>query len=329
MEYTSFDNYMKQRFGGKVYRLSLSTGCTCPNRDGKAGSGGCIFCSAGGSGEFAAKYNSTPDLINPDAVMISDGIIDSVNHQIEEAKSRVASKLSHNFAGYMAYFQSFTNTYFRNQEEFEDVKARFFAAAGHPEIVALAIATRPDALPQSVLDMLAELSTIKPVIVELGLQTMHEKTASLINRGYTTDIYDRAVCKLHAISIGVVTHMIIGLPGETEEMMAETLRHIVDVSMGSSKPDMKMADMPDGVKIQLLHVLKGSRLAEMIENKDVNIHEYSLEEYSDLLTRLVPLIPKEMVVHRLTGDPPKSLLISPLWAADKKRVLNTIKKALG
>jgi len=194
MSYLSFDNYMKQRFGGKVYRLSLSTGCTCPHRsDGK---GGCIFCSAGGSGEFATA--PAP-----------------IDVQIEMAKQKVASKLSHNFAGYMAYFQSYTNTYFRDDKEFDDVKSKFFSAAMHPEVVAVAIATRPDCLPDKVIDMLSELNGIKPVIVELGLQTMHDNTASLINRGYPTSVYDDAVVRLHSKGIGVVTHVIIGLPDET------------------------------------------------------------------------------------------------------------------
>jgi len=326
MGYTSFDNYMKQRFGGKVYRLSLSTGCTCPNRDGKCGLGGCIFCSEGGSGDFAV------------------GISTSVNAQIEDAKAKVASKLSHSFAGYMAYFQSFTNTYFHDDEEFEGVKAMFFAAAEHPEVVAISIATRPDCLPQYVLDMLSSLNKIKPVLVELGLQTIHEETALLINRGYETSVYDKAVAELHSLGIVVVTHMIIGLPGETEEMMEATLRHIVSVSAAQgamatgsapaaittdSEQGTETAYMPGGIKIQLLHVLKNTRLAEMIENGDVHVHEYSLEEYVTLLSRLIPIVPQKMVVHRITGDPPKNLLISPLWTADKKKVLNTIKTALG
>ena len=291
MKYRSFDNEMKERYGGKIYRLSLSSGCTCPNRDGTLGYGGCIFCSAGGSGDFASGSEL------------------SIDEQIEEAKKRVEKKLSKNFAGYAAYFQSFTNTY----GAVDELERKFLEAINHPEIVALSIATRPDCLPDDIMEMLERLNRIKPVWVELGLQTASDETAKLINRGYKTSVYDDAVVRLHKAGIEVITHVIIGLPGENEEMIKDTVRHVADV--GS-----------DGIKLQLLHILKGTKLAEMWERDKSIVHEYSLEEYALLLKALTALLPETMVVHRLTGDAPKRLLLSPMWTADKKRVINRIKE---
>ena len=290
-----FDTAMKERFGGKVYRLSLSTGCTCPNRDGSIGTGGCIFCSEGGSGDFAARGTD-------------------VRIQIEEAKKRVSSKLTKNFRGYVAYFQSFTNTYARTEEEFRALRDQFFTAAMQPEILAVSIATRPDCLPEKTVQMLAELNRIKPVWVELGLQTIHEKTAGLILRGYSLPVYDRAVWDLKEAGIEVIVHLIIGLPGETEEMIKETVRHVAQQKV-------------DGVKFQLLQVLSGTRLKEMLDAGSISVPEYSPEEYARLLRELAQMLPEETVIHRFTGDAPKKLLVSPLWTADKKRVLNTISAA--
>lgn len=280
------NDYLRATFGCKVYKISLSARVTCPNRDGTLGTGGCIFCSEGGSGEFAACAQL------------------GIPEQIAQAKARVAAKAGPD-AKYIAYFQSYTNTY-------GDPKylERIFREAMDPkEIVALSVGTRPDCLPEEILDMLERLSRIKPVWVELGLQTIHERSAKYIRRGYELPVYDDAVQKLHARGIHVITHLILGLPGESHEDMKKSLEHVVNV--GS-----------DGVKLQLLHVLKGTDLAEKYAAGRVPVMEF--EEYIDLLCELVPLIPHEMVIHRLTGDGDKKLLIAPLWSADKKRVLNKV-----
>lgn len=303
MAFISFDSEMKERFGGKVYRLSLSTGCTCPNRDGKCGTGGCIFCSAGGSGEFA------------------EAAVLPVEIQIEKAKEKVAGKLSRNFAGYLAYFQSFTNTYIHDAGELEKLRKMFMTAIGHREILGLSIATRPDCLDDAVMEMLSELNRIKPVWVELGLQTCNDGTAAYINRGYKTEVYDEAVDRLHKEGIAVITHVIIGLPGEDENMAAETLRHVIDKSEQRGDKIIR-----DGVKLTLLYVLKGTRLEKMISEGMAVIREYSLEEYAGVLKKLLMMIPTDMTVHRITGDPPKALLISPKWTADKKKTLNYLRK---
>ena len=288
-----FDEAMKQRFGGKVYRLSLSSGCTCPNRDGKIGTGGCIFCSEGGSGDFASSA-ALP-----------------IPQQIEEAKQRVASKLSGNFAGYIAYFQSFTNTY----GDPEILRGKFTEAILRPEILALSVATRPDCLPEEMVEMLRDLRRIKPVWVELGLQTIHEDTAARIHRGYPLSVYEDAVTRLKAAGLEVITHIIIGLPGENDDRVRDTLRYVCSGPI-------------DGIKLQLLHVLKDTRLAQMFAENPDCIHHYTLEEYAGLIAELARMIPDNITVHRLTGDAPKKLLIAPLWSADKKRVLNTIRHEL-
>ena len=282
------NDYLQATFGCKVYKLSLSARVTCPNRDGKLGTGGCIFCSAGGSGEFAACADR------------------SIPEQIAEAKARVAAKVRGEVK-YIAYFQSYTNTY--GDVEYLE---RVFREAMEPEEVAvLSVGTRPDCLPEEILDMLERLNRIKPVWVELGLQTIHARSAEYIRRGYELPVYDAAVRELHKRGISVITHLILGLPGETHEDMKASLKHVVNV--GS-----------DGVKLQLLHVLKGTDLADEYAAGKVPVMEF--EEYIDLLCELVPLVPKEMVIHRLTGDGDKKLLIAPLWSADKKRVLNEVKR---
>ena len=305
MPYNSFNNAMRERFGGKVYRLSLSSGCTCPNRDGRCGTGGCIFCSEGGSGEFAQSSVLPIDV------------------QIEKAKKLVAGKISADTAGYIAYFQSFSNTYVHNEDEYNKLREAFYSAIRHKDILGLSIATRPDCLDNDILGLLDELNRIKPVWVELGLQTSDDKTAKLINRGYVTAVYDDAVRKLHRIGIEVITHIIIGLPGETFETVRTSLKHAV--SLSEERQD---RGLHDGIKLTLLYVLKKTRLYEMVQRGEINLHEYTLEEYSDVLKKLLEMIPEDMIVHRITGDPPKSLLISPLWAADKKRVLNYLKNKI-
>lgn len=244
--YHSFDDEMKSRFGGKVYRLSLSAAKTCPNRDGHCGTGGCIFCSAGGSGDFAEAADT------------------DIYSQIERAKERVKHKLSRNFAGYMAYFQSFTETY-GDQHHLESC---FRRAAEHPDILALSIATRPDSIEDHMLSVLADINRHKPVYVELGLQTIHEDTAEYINRGYKLPVFEECFRRLKAAGLRVVVHVIIGLPGEDAERTRETVRYLAEL-----KTDMNIHEQGrscegsghiDGIKLQLLHVLKGTRLAELM-----------------------------------------------------------------
>jgi len=283
--YTALSPYLKQRFGCKVYKLSLSAGCTCPNRDGTLGTRGCIFCS--GSGEFAASGAA------------------SIPEQLEQAKLILGKKAQN--SRFIAYFQDFTNTY----GEVSRLEPLFLQAMEPDNVVAISIATRPDCLPEDILRMLSRLREKKPVFVELGLQTMHEATADYIRRGYPTPVFDAAVQTLHARSIEVVAHMILGLPGETPEMIVQTARHLGKTGV-------------DGVKLHLLHVLHGTDLAQAYEKGLVPI--LSMDEYITLLERCLAVLPPRVVIHRLTGDGAKRDLIAPLWSADKKRVLNEIRR---
>ena len=288
MKYTTLNSYLKEKFGCKVYKISLDCGFTCPNRDGTLGYGGCIFCSEGGSGDFAESRTL------------------GVTEQIESGKEKVKNKIKS--GKYIAYFQAFTNTY-ANVNTLEKI---FSEAINHPDIVALSIATRPDCLEQKKVELLSRLNKIKPIFVELGLQTVNEKTAKYIRRGYTLDVYDDTVERLHEQGINVVTHIIIGLPYETKEDMLSSVKYVCKVT--------------DGIKLQLLHILKGTDLA-----KDYFEHKFeilSLEEYTNIIAECVKIIPKNVVIHRLTGDGAKKDLIAPLWSADKKKVLNTINKRL-
>ena len=287
--YHSLDYHFKSIFGEKVYRLSLNGGMTCPNRDGHLSTGGCIFCSAGGSGDFAAS----PAL--------------SITEQIEEAKLRVAGKTK--CTKYIAYFQAYTNTY----APVEYLRKIFSEAIGHPDIVALSIATRCDCLPVDVLDLLEELNQSKPVWVELGLQTIHAKSLELIRSGFTLAQYNEAITNLHARGIPVITHLILGLPGETKEDILASLSYVSKLPVS-------------GLKLQLLHILRDTELARYYE--DNPFWTFSLEEYCDFIVDCIELLPPEMVLHRITGDGPRKLLIAPLWSTDKKRVLNTIHKRL-
>ena len=283
------NEYYRQRFGCKVYKLALDGGMTCPNRDGTKGSRGCIFCSGAGSGDFAAARDR------------------SVTDQIEAAKARVAAKLKQ--GRYIAYFQSFTNTY----APVPYLEALFTEAMAHPEVCALAVATRPDCLPEEVLALLARLDRVKPVIVELGLQTIHPATAQRIRRGYPLSDYDRAVEQLKALGLHTVVHVILGLPGETEQMTVQTCAY---VGRSGAK----------GVKLQLLHVLEGTDLAPLWRAGQVPLP--SLEDYARLLGRCLAALPEDMVIHRLTGDGPKKDLLAPLWTGDKKHVLNYVNRCL-
>jgi len=279
---------MRRRFGRKMYKVALDGGFTCPNRDGTLGFGGCIFCSGRGSGDFTF---SGEDLLS----------------QLDSGRALIAPK--NRGGGIIAYFQSFTNTYAPP----ERLRELFTPIAGHPEVDALAIATRPDCLPEPVLDLLAELNRIKPLWVELGLQTIHPKSAAYIRRGYELPAYDDAVKRLKQAGLETVTHMILGLPGESIADMAATAAYI-----GRSGAD--------GIKLQLLHVLRGTDLAADYEAGRVPV--MTLDQYIDALCACLQVLPERVVIHRLTGDGAKADLLAPLWSGDKKRVLNTIRQEL-
>ena len=286
MRYKTLNEHYREIYGCKVYKLSLDGGFTCPNRDGRLGVGGCIFCS--GSAEFAE--NGT-----------------DISEQLEKAKRRVAAK---NKGGkYIAYFQSFTNTY----APVERLRKLYYEAIAPEDIVGLAIGTRPDCLGEDVLQLLEEVNQIKPVSVELGLQTVHEASVSYIRRNYVNQSYFDAVRNLKARGIEVVTHLILGLPGETLEMMVESTRQAVNAGT-------------DGIKFHLLHVLENTDLAA-----DYRAGKFScltLEEYGDILAACIGVLMERVVVHRITGDGAKKNLIAPLWSGDKKRVLNYLNRRL-
>ncbi len=287
--YHSLDYALKQQFGEKVYKLTLNAGCTCPNRDGTLGTRGCLFCSEGGSGEFAAD----PTL--------------SITRQIEESKALLAAKRP--VQKYIAYFQAYTNTYgpIRRLEEV------FTEAASHPEIAALSIATRPDCLGPGVLTLLARLKRKKPLWIELGLQTIHGETAAFVRRGYDLPCYTRAVEELESLGIPIITHVILGLPGESLQQMLET------VSFVNALP-------VSGIKLQLLHILKHTDLADYYERHPFPL--FTLETYVQAVISCLEICRPDMVIHRLTGDGPKDLLVAPLWSSSKRHVLNTIHQTL-
>lgn len=280
--YHSLDYEMKKRFGTKVYKIALDGGMTCPNRDGTLGTRGCIFCSEGGSGDFASPLA-----------------------QLEEAAARIQKKLGTSQAAYIAYFQAYTNTY----APISYLRELFTAAISHPDVKVLSIATRPDCLSEEVLDLCAELNQRKPVWLELGLQTIHPQTARFIRRGYELDCFEDAVCRLRSRNLETIVHVILGLPDEDRQMMLDTVSYL-------AKCDIQ------GIKLQLLHVLKGTDLAEIYEKKPFPVME--MDEYLDLILDCIALIPPEIVIHRITGDGPKNLLIAPLWSANKRLVLNTL-----
>ena len=287
--YYSFNSYLKQTFGEKVYKISLNGGFTCPNRDGTLGTRGCIFCSEGGSGDFA-----------PDAVL-------PIGEQIEEGIRMIRQKTD--ASKYIAYFQAFTNTY----APYEKLHSLFYDAILRQEIVGLAVGTRPDCLPPDVLELLDELNQIKPVFVELGLQTIHEKTAHFIRRGYPLSCFEQAVKALHDLGINVVVHLILGLPGETEEMMLESVRYLNQLPV-------------NGVKFSLLHVLKHTDLGALYEKHPFPVYE--LDDYVDFVIRCIEELREDIVIHRLTGDGPKDLLIAPRWTLNKRKVLNEISRRM-
>jgi len=291
------NDYYRNRFGGKVYRVSLNGGMSCPNRDGTLDTRGCIFCSRGGSGDFAASASL------------------SVTEQLVQAKQKIAAKLPKNksrFAGYIAYFQAFTNTY----APVSYLRQIFTEAISDPEVVGLSIATRPDCLSPECVLLLSELNQIKPVYVELGLQTIHKSSAEFIRRGYPLEVYDDAVSRLQSHGILVITHVILGLPKESYADMVATVTHVVNTGV-------------HGIKLQLLHVLKDTDLADYYRSAPASEFScMSLDAYISVLQNLLPLIPDETVIYRLTGDGPKHSLIAPLWSGDKKNVLNTLHRQL-
>ncbi len=291
MRQKTVNEYLQEMYGKKLYKVSINAGFTCPNRDGTLGERGCIFCSGSGSGDFAESSEL------------------SVTEQIERGKQRVLAKTSGSFGGYIAYFQAFTNTY----APVEKLRALFTEAIDHPEVRILSVATRPDCLGPEVLDLLSELNEIKPVWVELGLQTIHEKTAAYIRRGYDLPVYDRAVKELKKRGLETIVHVILGLPGESREEMLESVRYVGESGV-------------QGIKLQLLHVLKGTDLAdEYAAGKFTCLSE---EEYVSLIKDALSVLPQNIVIHRMTGDGAKRDLIAPLWSADKKHVLNRLKREL-
>ena len=283
---------LQQRFGKKLYKLSLDGGMTCPNRDGTLGRGGCIFCSAGGSGDFAAPRQ------------------EDLNLQIQEAKAQIAGKAKDlEPPSYIAYFQSYTNTY----APLDHLEKLFFAAAAHPDTAVLSIATRPDCLAEPVIALLSKVNQIKPVWVELGLQTIHERAAEYIRRGYPLSCFEEAAENLRSRGIEVIVHTILGLPGESREDICATMEYLNEKDI-------------QGVKLQLLHVLKGTDLAYDYAAGKFRVFES--EEYLDVLIACLERLRPEIVIHRITGDGPKELLLAPLWASRKREVLNLLHRRM-
>ncbi|SEK35924.1 hypothetical protein SAMN02910377_00720 [Pseudobutyrivibrio ruminis] len=295
MEYTSLSDYLKEKYNIKVYKLSLSSGCSCPNRDGKISTGGCIFCSEGGSGDFASSYNT------------------DIEQQIIQAKSRVDQKISNKIPEserkYIAYFQSFTNTYGDEKR----LMKLFEETISFPYIVGISIGTRPDCLSDEMIAFLGKLNQKKEVWIELGLQTIHADTASFINRGYQLNVFEDAYKRLTDAGLKVVVHVILGLPGESTNDMIESVKYLSQLSPALF-----------GIKLQLLHILTGTKLADIYNENP--FHVFTLEEYCQVVGECLKVLPKETVIHRLTGDGPKKLLIAPLWSGNKKLVMNTMRK---
>lgn len=289
--YYSLDYYLKKTFGEKIYKVALDGGMSCPNRDGTVSTGGCIFCSNGGSGDFAIKHDKDND----------------ITRQIETGINSL--KANEKFVGekFIAYFQSFSNTY-APVSYLEDI---FLQAIDHPLISALSIGTRPDCFSSEIYDLIERLNHIKPVWVELGLQTKHEKTAEFINRGYTLEVFEKAVHELRKRNITVIVHVIIGLPGENADNLYETIDYLNQMDI-------------QGIKLQLLHILKDTALADLMGS----FHILTPDEYIDILCECIAKLSPDIVIHRLTGDGPKDLLIAPEWSKNKRQVLNTLSHEL-
>ena len=279
-----------QQYGEKVYKLSLSSGCTCPNRDGTLGYGGCTFCSEGGSGDFAAACAP-------------------IDEQLEEAKARIRNKTD--ARRFIAYFQSYTNTY----GDLDRLEALYTETLRHEEIEILSLGTRPDCLGEDVLAMLERLNAIKPVWIELGLQTIHERTAKAVHRGYDLSAFEEGYHALKALGLTVIVHVIFSLPGETKEDMLDTVRYLASLN-----------PPPDGVKLQMLHVLRSTQLGADYEKAPFPL--LTMEEYAELVAQSVRILPEKTVIHRLTGDAPGKLLIAPEWTRNKKKVLNAVNREI-
>lgn len=286
--YNTLNQHYKDKYGKKVLKLALGIGTTCPNRDGTIAYGGCTFC-ASGSGHFAS---SSADL--------------DIDQRLEEAKALLKNKTLTDTA-YIAYLQSYTNTY----GDFHYLKDVYYKLASRDDIVEISIATRPDCLPPEILDLLAEVNRIKPISIELGLQTIHESTAEKFNRGFKTEVFYKAVHDLKAIGLDVIVHLIFGLPGESKEQMLETVEAINLLPI-------------DGLKLQVLHVLKGTQMAKQFHQTE--FHLFEEEEWYDFLSEILPRIRPDIIIHRLTGDGPKASLIGPLWTGNKRQVLNKMKQ---
>ena len=289
--YYSLDYYLKKTFGEKIYKVALDGGMSCPNRDGTVSTDGCIFCSNGGSGDFAIKHDKDND----------------ITRQIETGINSL--KANEKFVGekFIAYFQSFSNTY-APVSYLEDI---FLQAIDHPLISALSLGTRPDCFSSEIYDLIERLNHIKPVWVELGLQTKHEKTAEFINRGYTLEVFEKAVHELRKRNITVIVHVIIGLPGENADNLYETIDYLNQMDI-------------QGIKLQLLHILKDTALADLMGS----FHILTPDEYIDILCECIAKLSPDIVIHRLTGDGPKDLLIAPEWSKNKRQVLNTLSHEL-
>lgn len=295
MSTLTLNHWLKKKFGCKVYKISLSTGCTCPNRDGRISTGGCTFCSAGGSGEFGQSQGS-------------------IEEQMENAIEKISSKLPKAIpVKFIAYFQSFTNTYETKEMTFEKLSDIFMKAQCDQRIAALSIGTRPDCISDRMINFLSALNETKPVWVELGLQTIHEDTAKKINRGYSLKVFEDTYTRLKKAGLAVIVHTILWLPGESEEMMKETAAYLADLSPA-----------PDGIKFQLLQILRGTKMENEFRKNPWPLPV--MDEYCAFVKELADMMKETTVLHRLTGDGPKSLLIEPAWCADKRTVLNAMKK---
>ena len=293
MEYTSLSDYLKEKYNTKVYKLSLSSGCSCPNRDGKISTGGCIFCSEGGSGDFASSYNT------------------DIEQQIIQAKSRVDQKISNKIPEserkYIAYFQAHTNTY----APVHILKQKYEEALAIPNVIGIAIATRADSITNETMDYLEELNKRTNLTIELGLQTIHEKTSKLINRCHTLEQFEKTVKELQKRKIEIVVHIINGLPYETKEMMIETVKYLNKLKI-------------NGIKIHMLNITKNTKIYEQYQKE--KFHLLTKEEYIDIVTTELQYLDPKIVIHRITSDPDKEELIEPKWLIKKFCLLNDIDK---
>ncbi len=287
--YHSLNYFLREKFGEKVFKISLDGGFSCPNRDGKVSKGGCVFCSVRGSGDYAGSRNF------------------SITNQFNNVKTMMANKWKS--GKYIAYFQAYTNTY----APVDELRQKYEEAINQEGVVALSIATRPDCLEDDVLDLIEELSKKLYVWVELGLQTINDDVAKKINRGYDLKVFDDAMTRLKERNIDVVVHSILGLPGESQDDMLKTIDYIAHSGA-------------QGIKLHLLHLMKDTKMVELYESGELQF--LSQEDYIKLICKAVSMLPKEMVVHRLTGDAPRDLLIGPMWSLKKWEVLNAIDKTL-